>query len=416
MIAGIVVGVTLAILGVPFALLLGVFVALVDLLPLVGGLLAGVPVVIIAAIHSVPAGITMLVVFLVYQQVENHILNPIIMSKTVQLNPFWVLIAVLVGATLGGRVAGWAGHVRRRADRHPVGGAIQVIVRELRRGPRDVDPLDGPAGSGRHLSNSSGSAGRASGQARAERVRPPLGLVQGRGGISPRMPSMRPLVVIPTYNESENIERMLHRIHECLPGAGVLVVDDGSPDGTARHRAGPWPPSCPTCTSWPAPAKSGLGSAYRAGFAWGLERGYDAFVEIDADFSHDPARAAGLVAPLDDGFDVSIGSRYVEGGSIPNWAWHRHLLSRGGNSYASAVLGLGVADSTAGYRAYSAGILAPARPRPHPGRGLRVPDRDDLPGQASTARASPRCRSASSTARPASRRCRRSSWSRRSAW
>ena len=93
----------------PFALLLGVFVALVDLLPLVGGLLAGVPVVVIAAIHSVPAGITMLVIFLVYQQVENHVLNPVIMSKTVQLNPFWVLLAVLVGAALGAASpAGWA--------------------------------------------------------------------------------------------------------------------------------------------------------------------------------------------------------------------------------------------------------------------------------------------------------------------
>ena len=97
---------TLAILGVPFALLLGAFVALVDLLPLVGGLLAGVPVVVIAAIHSVPAGIVMLIVFLVYQQVENHVLNPVIMSKTVRLNPFWVLLAVLVGAALGGKVGG----------------------------------------------------------------------------------------------------------------------------------------------------------------------------------------------------------------------------------------------------------------------------------------------------------------------
>ena len=166
---------------------------------------------------------------------------------------------------------------------------------------------------------------------------------------------MRPLVVIPTYNESENIERMLGRIHECLPSAGVLVVDDGSPDGTAAivkrvaaerddvsllERAG----------------KSGLGSAYRAGFAWGLERGYDAFIEIDADFSHDPAALPTLVAPLEEGYDVAIGSRYIEGGSIPNWAWHRHLLSRGGNIYASTMLGLGVADSTAGYRCYSAGI------------------------------------------------------------
>ena len=167
---------------------------------------------------------------------------------------------------------------------------------------------------------------------------------------------MRPLVVIPTYNESENIERMLRRIHECLPGAGVLVVDDGSPDGTAdlvRAAAA----ELPDLHLLARAGKSGLGSAYRAGFAWGLERGYDAFIEIDADFSHDPAALPSLVAPLEEGSDLSIGSRYVEGGSIPNWAWHRHLLSRGGNIYASKVLGLGVADSTAGYRAYSARIL-----------------------------------------------------------
>ena len=167
---------------------------------------------------------------------------------------------------------------------------------------------------------------------------------------------MRPLVVIPTYNESENIERILHRIHECLPGAGVLVVDDGSPDGTADLVKGV-AAELPDVHLLSRTSKSGLGSAYRAGFGWGLERGYDVFVEIDADFSHDPAALPGLVAPLENGFDVSIGSRYVEGGTIPNWAWHRHLLSRGGNSYASAVLGLGVADSTAGFRAYSAEIL-----------------------------------------------------------
>jgi predicted PurR-regulated permease PerM len=137
-IAGIISGITLAILGVPFAFLLGVFVALVDLLPLVGGLLAGLPVVIIAAIHSIPAGIIMLVVFLVYQQVENHVLNPIIMSKTVRLNPFWVLLAVLVGATLGGRVAGGLGTFVGALIGIPVGGAIQVVVRELREGPDAV--------------------------------------------------------------------------------------------------------------------------------------------------------------------------------------------------------------------------------------------------------------------------------------
>jgi dolichol-phosphate mannosyltransferase len=167
---------------------------------------------------------------------------------------------------------------------------------------------------------------------------------------------MRPLVVIPTYNESENIERMLERIHECLPQAGVLVVDDGSPDATAdivKKVAS----ERPGVHILERAAKSGLGSAYRAGFTWGLKHGYDAFVEIDADFSHDPAALPTIVAPLAQGYDVSIGSRYVEGGSIPNWAWHRHLLSRGGNIYASAMLGLGVADSTAGYRCYSAGIL-----------------------------------------------------------
>ena len=100
------------------------------------------PTVIIAAIHSVPAGIIMLVIFLAYQQVENHILNPVIMSKTVRLNPFWVLIAVLVGATLGGKVGGGLGSFVGALIGIPVGGALQVIVRELRRGPDDIDPLE----------------------------------------------------------------------------------------------------------------------------------------------------------------------------------------------------------------------------------------------------------------------------------
>jgi len=167
---------------------------------------------------------------------------------------------------------------------------------------------------------------------------------------------MRPLVVIPTYNESENIERMLARIRECLPEAGILVVDDGSPDGTG-DLVKAVAAEDPDVHLLARAAKSGLGSAYRAGFAWGLERGYDAFVEIDADFSHDPAALPTLVAPIGEGVDVVIGSRYVKGGSIPNWAWYRHLLSRGGNLYASAMLGLHVADSTAGYRVYSARIL-----------------------------------------------------------
>jgi predicted PurR-regulated permease PerM len=146
-IAGLITGITLAVFGVPFAALLGVFVGLVDLLPLVGGLLAGVPVVIIATIHSVQAGIVMLIVFLVYQQIENHVLNPIIMSKTVRLNPFWVLLAVLVGATLGGRIAGGLGTFVGALVGIPFGGAIQVVVRDLRRGPdAEGDPGGGAGG------------------------------------------------------------------------------------------------------------------------------------------------------------------------------------------------------------------------------------------------------------------------------
>jgi dolichol-phosphate mannosyltransferase len=170
------------------------------------------------------------------------------------------------------------------------------------------------------------------------------------------MSSVRPLVVIPTYNESENIERILRRIAECLPEAGILVVDDGSPDGTGdlvKALTG----DMSDVHLMSRTEKSGLGSAYRAGFAWGLEHGYDAMIEMDADFSHDPGALPSIVAPLSQGFDLSIGSRYVEGGTIPNWAWHRHLLSRGGNQYASAVLGLQVLDATAGFRAYSAEIL-----------------------------------------------------------
>ncbi|HEX3948018.1 MAG TPA: AI-2E family transporter [Acidimicrobiales bacterium] len=133
--AGVIVFVTLVVMGVPYPFLLGLWVALVDLLPLVGGLLAGVPVVIIAAFHSVPALIVTLVVFLVYQQIENHVLNPVVMSKTVRLNPLWVLLAVLVGATLGDRIGAGLGSFVGALIGIPVGGAVQVVAREIRRGP-----------------------------------------------------------------------------------------------------------------------------------------------------------------------------------------------------------------------------------------------------------------------------------------
>jgi dolichol-phosphate mannosyltransferase len=167
---------------------------------------------------------------------------------------------------------------------------------------------------------------------------------------------MNVLVVLPTYNESENIDRVVRRIRRAVPAATVLVVDDGSPDGTAdiaeqlgkelgdievlrRHQ------------------KSGLGSAYRAGFAWGLERRFDVCIEMDADLQHEPEALPDLIAPLGQGHGLVIGSRYVKGGSIPDWSWHRRLLSRWGNVYASILLGLGVTDSTAGFRAYSASVL-----------------------------------------------------------
>jgi len=173
---------------------------------------------------------------------------------------------------------------------------------------------------------------------------------------SPKLPAVRILVIVPTYNEAENIERMLGRIRASLPDAGILVVDDGSPDGTAdlvEERAA----GLGDVHVMRRQQKSGLGSAYRAGFAWGLEHGYQACVEMDADFSHDPDALPDLVAPLEQGHELVIGSRYVAGGSIPNWSWHRHLLSWGGNRYASAMLGLGVADSTAGFRAYASSVL-----------------------------------------------------------
>ncbi|HEV3266201.1 MAG TPA: polyprenol monophosphomannose synthase [Acidimicrobiales bacterium] len=170
---------------------------------------------------------------------------------------------------------------------------------------------------------------------------------------------MQVLVVIPTYNESENIEGVLHKVRGALPDATVLVVDDGSPDGTG-DMAEAVGTQIGNIEVLRRSEKAGLGSAYRAGFRWGLDRGFDVCVEMDADLSHDPDALPDLVAPLvhgGNGVELVIGSRYVPGGSIPKWAWHRRLLSRGGNVYASALLGLGVTDSTAGFRAYAATVL-----------------------------------------------------------
>jgi dolichol-phosphate mannosyltransferase len=164
------------------------------------------------------------------------------------------------------------------------------------------------------------------------------------------------LVILPTFDESGNIERVLRRIRHSMAAATVLVVDDGSPDGTAdiAERVGK---ELGNIEIMRRHEKSGLGSAYRAGFRWGLQNQFGACIEMDADLSHEPEALPELVGALGSGCELAVGSRYVPGGVIPNWAWHRRLLSRGGNVYASTLLGLGVADSTSGFRAYAASVL-----------------------------------------------------------
>ena len=166
---------------------------------------------------------------------------------------------------------------------------------------------------------------------------------------------MPTLVVLPTYNEYLNVELMVRALRRVVPDDHVLVVDDASPDGTAERARGV-AGEVGHVEVLERSGKHGLGGAYRAGFRWGLDHGFDRFVEIDCDFSHDPNALPTLLDAARD-HDVVIGSRYVEGGHIPRWTWSRRLLSRGGNRYASVVLGLGVADSTSGYRVYSRSAL-----------------------------------------------------------
>lgn len=170
----------------------------------------------------------------------------------------------------------------------------------------------------------------------------------------------RVLVIIPTYNEIESLERVIRGLRSSAPAVDVLVVDDASPDGTGDladrlasaddrvnvlHRGG----------------KNGLAQAYTAGFAWASERGYDVVVEMDADGSHPAATLPTMLDRLvsgDDSLGLVIGSRWVDGGSVENWPFYRRLLSRVGNHYARVMLQLPVRDSTAGFRAYRAPVLA----------------------------------------------------------
>lgn len=171
--------------------------------------------------------------------------------------------------------------------------------------------------------------------------------------------SGRVVVIVPTYNERENLPLILDRLFTAVPGVDTLVVDDGSPDGTgelAEERAS----ADSRIHVLHRTAKNGLGAAYLAGFDWALERGYDVLVEMDADGSHAPEQLQRLLHRLAHA-DLVIGSRYVRGGSVVNWPWRRQFLSRGANTYARIVLGAGVHDMTAGYRAYRADVLRALR-------------------------------------------------------
>jgi len=167
------------------------------------------------------------------------------------------------------------------------------------------------------------------------------------------------LVVIPTYDEAENVRGILDVVMQAVPSAHVLVVDDGSPDGTGDIVASVAEQDA-RVHLMRRTGKLGLGSAYVAGFRWGLERGYGLLVEMDADGSHPADRLPALVDAVTGTDDVmlSIGSRWTPGGSVVDWPWYRQLLSRGGNAYARIMLRVDVRDITAGFRVYRAETIA----------------------------------------------------------
>jgi dolichol-phosphate mannosyltransferase len=171
---------------------------------------------------------------------------------------------------------------------------------------------------------------------------------------------MHAVVVVPTYDEAENIGDLLVTIRATAPDVDVLVVDDNSPDGTAEvaekvavERDG--------IDVLRRARKDGLGNAYRAAFARVIGEGYDVIVTLDADFSHDPSVIPVLLGLIEDGADLAVGSRYVPGGATPNWPAYRLALSRYGNRYAGWMLGLRLRDATSGFRAYRAELLSDIR-------------------------------------------------------
>lgn len=172
-------------------------------------------------------------------------------------------------------------------------------------------------------------------------------------------PAERTLVIIPTYDERDTLPVVVERLLAAAPDVSVLIADDNSPDGTgevANRLAAEDPHG--RITVLHRKGKEGLGAAYIAGFRWGLARDYTVLVEMDADGSHPPERLPAMLEAVDAGADLAIGSRYVPGGRVVNWPWQRHVISRGGNVYSRIMLGVGIKDITAGYRAYRAGALA----------------------------------------------------------
>jgi len=165
----------------------------------------------------------------------------------------------------------------------------------------------------------------------------------------------RVIVVIPTYNERDNLRPITARVRRAMPHADLLIVDDNSPDGTGEIAAG-LAAADHHIHVLHRPGKAGLGAAYVAGFDWALERQYDAIVEMDADGSHQPEELSRLLGALNDA-DLVLGSRWIPGGQVQNWPAHRYLLSRVGNGYTRLMLGVTLHDVTGGYRVYRASGL-----------------------------------------------------------
>jgi dolichol-phosphate mannosyltransferase len=164
------------------------------------------------------------------------------------------------------------------------------------------------------------------------------------------------LVILPTYNERENLEAIVAAVAQHLPTADVLVIDDGSPDGTGALADG-LASANPKVHVHHRSGKLGLGTAYLFGFRWALDHGYDYVFEMDSDFSHDPADLPRLLAAARAGGDVVIGSRYVAGGGTSDWSALRQAISRGGGLYTRLVLGIDVRDPTAGFKCFRRAAL-----------------------------------------------------------